>query len=232
MKVTKWQPYFKTNVLTGEVEHTQMVYEPLVSPDKKVFCMNFSFPNNYQLEQAWCKKHPVYYTNEFVHFVFEKEIFYLEKFSKFNWCPEIVEIDYNARQIFFNWSGETCNDLLYNSNNSRLSTTITDKFETVLVSQINSGIYKLSTYPHSHYIDQSGVMKTFDFYATCTEDDHFISIERIKGLLGDSYYRFSECYTNDMVDLKLMFKNTLSKYSFWPNDLTNTLYKKYNWKNL
>jgi hypothetical protein len=230
MKIDNWQPYFKIDENTGELHTTQMVYEPLVNDDGSIFCMNFSFPNLYQSIQA--KKYPEFYTDDFVNWIFLRELYFLDKFATFSWCPQIIKIDKLNRRIFFSFHGATCNDILYNTDDMQRKNYIIQKFENLLLSQVNAGIYKITLYPHSCFLDSNGVLKAFDLYGCCTEDDHYIEIERIKALLGDSYYRFTECYEGDMINLKEMFKNTLSKYSFWPAQLTNNIYEKFNWNKL
>jgi hypothetical protein len=228
MNVTDWKYYYKINEITGKTQTSQMVYEPLISPDGSMFCMNFTYPSEYQQQQY--KKYPECYTEDFVKWVFDREVYFIEKFSGYSWSPEILEINHTERRIFFKWYNGTCNDLIYGG--GKFDDNVRSKFETMLKSQVDNGIFKLTAYPHSHFIDFNGNIRAFDFYACCTKDEHIIPLEKIRALLGESFNRFAECCNDGQVDLKMMFKNTLSKYEFWPNNLTRDIYEKFNWQQL
>ena len=191
--------------------------------------MNFCYPSEYQLKQR--KIYPEYYTEELVENMFFREKKYLLHCSKFKWVPEILEINEIKRQIFFKWYNNTCNEILY-GRDKNLINICKIKYQEIIQEQLKNQIYKLSAYPHCYYLDNNLEMKTFDFYACCTEDTKFIKLENIKGLLGDSSYRFLECEKNGYINLKLMFTNTMLKYSFWPNNLTKEIYENFIDKNI
>lgn len=226
MDINNWSFYHKILETTFERETTQMVYEPRINQEKDVFCMNFCYPSQYQLKQR--KTYPEYYTEELVENMFFREKKYLLHCSKFKWAPEILEIDDVKRQIFFKWYDNTCNEILYGDHrNKNLIDLCKIKFQEIIKEQLKNQIYKLSAYPHCYYLDNNLEMRTFDFYACCTEKETFINLNDIRGLLGDSSYRFLECTDNDFVNLKLMFVNTMTKYSFWPDNLTREIYEKF-----
>ena len=65
LETSNWLPYYKLNE-EGQRAMTQQTYEPLISPDKKTFCANYSYNNAYQHRQG--------YTKEVVDWFFENEI--------------------------------------------------------------------------------------------------------------------------------------------------------------
>jgi hypothetical protein len=221
MNIENWDLFYKIVIPTMELETTQMVYEPRISKDKTTFCMNFQYPSNYQLRQT--KKYPELYTEKFVADMFEREKKYLKKCEKFNWIPDILDIDDSKRRIFFKWYDKGCNHLLYSNDVSEeLKRICLDNFGRILKEQLSNNIYKISTYPHCYYLDSNLNMKTFDFYACATDQDRYIALDDIRALLGDSLME------DNTIDLKKMYENNLTKYSFWPNDTTRKVYEKFN----
>jgi hypothetical protein len=197
---------------------TQMCYEPRISPDNKIFCMNFCFPCDYQKNQMRFS-----YTEEHVEFTFEREVKYLEVFKGRQWAPEVLDI--TGRQIFIKWYGKTCNYSLYRDNDLRLSW-FTD-IEHIILDQINLGYLKASIYPHSHYYDNHGVMRAIDFYATVERNNPYLSKDSLMGLLGTDTDRFIQADENGMMNIETIFKSGLLSYSKWPVNLTETYNKIY-----
>lgn len=82
------------------------------------------------------------------------------------------------------------------------------------------GYLKATVYPHSHYYDNNGQMKTFDFYATVKKADSFISYELLEGLIGLDTNRFNEATVDKKINVEELFKSGLLSYSKWPVNLT------------
>jgi hypothetical protein len=227
MNIDDWSLFYKIVIPSMALETTQMVYEPKINQDRTIFCMDFLYPSQYQLIQT--KKFPELYTEKFVIEMFEREKKYLSLLKEFEWLPEIIDIDESKRRIFFKWYDRSCNDLLYSKKNDEYKTKIClDGFSKILKDQLANNIYKVSSYPHCYYLDADLNMKTFDFYACATDEDRYIDFDRVKALLGDSHKRFLDCLVNDnAIDLKKMYENNLTKYSFWPNDITRKVYEEF-----
>ena len=80
-------------------------------------------------------------------------------------------------------------------------------------------------YPHSHYYDNNGNMRTIDFYATIEKDTPFLLLKEVESLIGFDTTRFADATYEDKVNIEDIFKSGLLKYSKWPRDLSQ-VYKK------
>lgn len=218
MNIENWDFYYKIHETENRNTTTQMCYEPRVNPEKNVFCMNFCFPSSYQINQPRLD-----YSKDFVNFMFERELKYLEIFKNKKWAPEILDIDCN--KIFIKWYGKTCNDDIYKTN-------IIDKgwyshIEAIVLDQVEEGYLKSTVYPHSHYYDDSGQMHAIDFYATVEKNDPFLPYEKLKSLVGTDTDRFEKSKEGDLLNIENIFKSGLLEYSKWPDNLTGIYQKIY-----
>lgn len=211
MNIDGWKLYYKTHPTENKLTTTQMCYEPRVNLDGSVFCMNFSYPNEYQSNQLRME-----YTEDFVNFMFKREVEHLEKFSNYKWAPEVLDVVDN--KIFIKWYRGTCNDMIYKTKN--LPSTWKEDIESVIMEQYSNGILKSSLYPHSHYYDDNGTLRTIDFY-TCVEvDNPFLNYNDIKSLIGTDTTRFDDCIKDGIVNISKIFESGLLYYSNWPENLT------------
>lgn len=222
MNINGWKLYYKTHPTENYPTTTQMCYEPRVNPEGSVFCMNFSYPNDYQLNQI-----RISYTRELVDLMFEREVKYLEKMKDFDWAPEVLDISGN--KIFIKWYGGTCNDLVYGSRDLEVRyPQWKDDVSAVILEQVDNGYLKSSVYPHSHYYDTNGQLRTIDFYTVVEKSNPFLSYEKIQGVIGLDTNRFSNAIVGDMVNVEEIFKSGLLEYSNWPENLTNIYYRIFN----
>jgi hypothetical protein len=211
MDINSWELYYKIHETEHRFTTTQMCYEPRVSPKKDVFCMNFCYPCDYQSNQPRLS-----YTKDLVDLMFEREVKYLNLFQKQPWAPEVIDI--TGKKIFIKWYGKTCNESIYRDND--LNKNWYDDLRNIILNQVNMGYLKATVYPHSHYYDNNGQMKTFDFYATVKKADSFISYELLKGLIGLDTNRFNEATVDKKINVEELFKSGLLSYSKWPVNLT------------
>lgn len=218
MNIKDWNLYYKTHETELRPTTTQMCYEPRVSPQGDIFCMNFCFPCEYQSNQQRLS-----YTAEHVEFAFEREIKYLEIFKNRPYAPEVIDIV--DRKIFIKWYGKTCNDSVYKDNDLNLNWF--DDLENIILDQINLGYLKASLYPHSHYYDNDGNMRTIDFYATIEKSYPYLSYNQLLSLIGLDTDRFTKAQENDMLNIETIFKSGLLTYSKWPSSLEKIYNKIY-----
>ena len=78
----------------GGLAVTNMLYEPLVSNDKKIFCMNWNVNEYFDNAEM---------TEELYNFWFNQELKYLLHLSNKKYIPEILLIDTKKRVIEFRW---------------------------------------------------------------------------------------------------------------------------------
>jgi hypothetical protein len=211
MKTTGWNVYYKTDDKDGTFTTTQMCYEPLVSPDGSIFCMNFTYPSEYQLQQQRLN-----YTKKFVDLAFNREVEFLTKFLDYPWSPKLLKIENN--KIFFIWHGATCNDVVFRYHTLENYPFWRTQLKKIILDQINAGVYKATVYPHSHYFDNEGNMHAFDFYASAMIQDPYISFEDVKCLISNKK-RFIEATEDTVINIETLFKSGLLEWSQWPGNL-------------
>lgn len=211
-----WNHYYKLDKL-GNPCQAQMSYEPLVSKDNTVFCMNFDTSNSYQ---DYLNK--IGFVPEIAHEFFEREVTYLEKFQSYSWAPEILEIDYSNRKIFFKWYNNTCNDII--NTGKHLPNDWKNQVSRIIREQLSQKVYKITQYPHCFYVDDNLIIRTFDFHACFDFDDCVIPYSKINGIIHkDSIGRIDEATSNGLVDMSVMFHNSLRTHITWPDNFLSTL---------
>ena len=98
MTITDWKPFYKYDNDGTPNCMSQQTYEPLVSPDGKTFCANYDWQNNYQ--HIW-QPDRAGYTQEVVKYFFNKEVEYITRFKDKPYSPDILDIDYANKRIFY-----------------------------------------------------------------------------------------------------------------------------------
>ena len=228
MNTDNWIPFYKINPEDNNLIETNLIYTPLVSPSGNTFCMSFDYKNKYQHEDLahWLPERP-YYTKEMVKFFFDREVKYLSVFKDYSWAPRNISIDYDEQKIFFSWSGETCNQIVYgNRNLDDECPNWKEQMFTIIKDIVDAGYYKPSLYPHCYYIDD-GVLRTIDFYG-CIEKEHpYIALEDIRGMIGEtSGPRFEAAIVDGFLNLEVLFKGALQSWVKWPDDVLPEFYRK------
>lgn len=223
MSIDHWQPYYKIDPIELRLVRSNMLYTPLINPEGNIFCMNWDSKNDYQLKHG-----PRENFDELINFFFTKEVENLAVFKKYPWCPEIVDIDLSKRQIFFKWYGETCNNIIYSGRdiNEECPSWQLQLYQ-IVDETINMGYYKPSLYPHCFYIDNSGILRTFDFYACIPRTSPYVNFDLIKGMVGpNSMDRFKEAIIDDTVNVEILFKRALEHYIKWPDDALLKIHRR------
>jgi len=223
MKLENWNYFFNKDT-EGNWCSPQQTYEPLISPDRKTFCANYDPNNHYQNTFA----DNVRNYKEVAEYFFEKEVKFLKIFEKEDFAPNNIDIDYKNFRIFFEWNDDCCNHSLYPTQTGSIDAWL-NQLHKIIKRQISMKVYKLSQYPHCHFIDKQGNMKTFDFYA-CTEIDNiYIDKKYIDAIISKkSEYRIKEqgvTVNNEKVDLEKMFKNGLMNHIKWGDYSLEFIYK-------
>jgi hypothetical protein len=221
--IKKWKQYFKFSE-HGARGISQMNYEPLINPENNVFCKNYDVNNNYQKIEG----HRPLYTKEIVDWFFEREVNYITKFSHKDYAPEILDIDYQNKRIFIKWYGHTCNEVVYSEDNWPSRDWLT-KIENIIVDQIKSGIYKLTMYPHCHYIDDNNNMRAIDWYGVVPTDSPFIESKYMDAIIHDTAkHRLNETLPliDNCYNLEIMFKRGLSTHVYWGDQSLKFIFNK------
>ena len=228
MNIDNWKPFYKINPEDNNLIETNLIYTPLVSPSGNTFCMHFDHTSKYQTEDLahWLPERP-YYTKEMVKFFFDREVEYLTVFKDRSWAPGNITIDVEEQKIFFSWTGETCNQIIYSGR--ELKDECPDWKEQmffIIKDIVDSGYYKTSLYPHCYYFD-NGVMRTFDFYGCVRASDPYVKLDLIRGMIGEtSGPRFEAAIQGDVLNIEILFKQALESWVKWPDDVLTDMYRK------
>ena len=73
----------------GGLAVTNMLYEPLVSNNKKIFCMNWNANKYFENAEM---------TDELYNYWFNQEVKYLFKLKNKKYIPEVINIDYSKSE--------------------------------------------------------------------------------------------------------------------------------------
>jgi hypothetical protein len=224
VKINNWTPFYKYSEDGVGGKMSQQTYEPLISPDGKTFCANYDWQNEYQ--RKW-QLDRVGYTQDVVDYFFFKEVEYAHRFSNCIWAPEIVDVDIANKCIFYKWYGPTCNELIYTG--QPLPSDWKSQVRNIMIDAYNSGVYKLTMYPHCHYYDNNGIMHCIDMYGCVEVDDPLIEAKYMDGIIhSTAQFRLDE--TGELVsgkyNLETMFKKSLGTHVKWGNDDMSFIYEE------
>lgn len=224
MTISDWKPVYKFDD-TGKPEcMTQQTYEPLLNPEGTVYCANYDWQNQYQ--RIW-QPDRVGYTEDVVDYFFFKEVEYAHRFADRAWAPEILEIDIANKRIFYKWYGKSCNEMIHT--NKVMPFDWQQQLKTIMLDCYNSGVYKLTMYPHCHYFDQYGQMHTIDMYGCVEVNDPFIEAKYMDGIIhSTAQFRLDETgeLVNGRYNLGEMFKQSLGKHVKWYGKSMDWIYKE------
>ena len=223
MLIDNWTPFYKYSEDGVGGKMSQQTYEPLISPDGKTFCANYDWKNEYQ--RKW-QPDRVGYTQDVVQYFFNKEIEYVTRFKDKPFSPQVLDIDYVNKRIFYNW-GVTCNELLY-GNAGQIPSNWKEQVYNTIIDLYNNGVYKLTMYPHCFYVD-NGQLRTIDWYGCVEVDDPLIETKYMDGIIhSTAQFRLDE--TGDLINgkynLELMFKGSLGTHVLWGKENMRWIYKE------
>lgn len=227
MNLSDWKLVYKVDPeATDKLITTNLIYTPLTH--ENVMCMNFDYTNCYQHEMVnpTLPKRPDY-TKDLVNYMFNRELNYIEKFKGKSWAPTYIEIDKNRQQIFFEWSGESCNRILFSERSlGDLCPNWQEQLEMIVLDLLRGGYYKLTLYPHCFFV-QNGILKTFDFYACADISDPYVELETIKGIIGKkSIERFAEATEGSKINTRILFEQAVKTYSGWPGNPLKKIFER------
>lgn len=167
----------------GKLCKANSVYDPLCND--KIFRMTFN--NN-----LW----------------FEREKYWLTRLSRKSYVPEIVKIDDKKLIIDFKWYNKSLNHLIHFNQYYNLN-----DVKSVIKDLEENGIYKLNIFPHTFFYDNTGQIKTMDFYGCLSKNKNF-SKNFIENIVNDKE-RFA--FKKNYVDIIETYRRTKQKQlNYWP----------------
>lgn len=219
-----WKPYLKLSQ-QGIPCMAQQTYEPLISEDGKIFCKNYSFPNEYQYLET---KNRPFYTDEVVNWFFNNELTYIEYFKNKSYASEIIDVDLKNRKIYIKWYEKSCNQIIY-GNYEWPKKNWLEQIKKIIKDQYKEGVYKLTMYPHCHYIDDNNNMRSIDWYGCVPVSRPVIEEKYMLGIIHDTaQFRLEETgkVINNFVNLEIMFKRSLNTHVLWGDQDMSYIYKE------
>lgn len=215
--MTNWQPFLKYGD-DGKLSLAQQTYEPLISSDRKTFCANYDWQNKYQRMYESREL----YTADVCGWFFENEVHHLEKYNHKSYVPTVLDIDYNSKKIFFKWNGYTFNEMLYRGD----AVEWREKLKYIMLDLYNEGTYKLTMYPHCHFLDEDGVMKSIDWYGCVPVSNPLIETKYMDAIVHETArFRLDETErTETHYNLELMYKKSMCEHVKWGADSLGFIY--------
>ena len=217
MNTDNWQLFFKYGD-DGTLCLAQQTYEPLISTDRKVFCANYDWQNKYQhIHEA-----RDLYTEDVCDWFFQNELYHLEKFKDRSYAPNILDIDYKNKKIFFEWHGYTFNEMLHKGEAVEWQ----EQLKYIMIDLYNSGTYKLTMYPHCHFLDANGIMKTIDWYGCVPVISPLIKSKYMDAIIHETArFRLDETHRTDThYNLELMYKQSMRNHVKWQDQSLGYIY--------
>ena len=202
-----WNNFYK---FKGGLAVTNMLYEPLVSNDKKIFCMNWN-PNAYFENTEM--------TDELYNYWFNQETRYLLKLKNKKYIPEILDIDNRKRKITFRWYDKSLNVLIENNEINKIPNW-QNKIKAIKDDLEKEKVYKINMYPHTFYFDDDNEAHIMDLYGCTDNNTRFLDIQFLKPLIRTD--RFDKFIVNDQLDTHELYNETIkTNYAEWPGDFLN-----------
>tara|TARA_R110002074_G_scaffold392865_1_gene578692 strand:+ start:2557 stop:3246 length:690 start_codon:yes stop_codon:yes gene_type:complete len=201
-----YTPYYANGILKISFDHTSY------------------YQNDYLTNRGVIKKN---YTPELVEFFFNRELYFLEKLKNKSYAPTILEINKSEQYILIEFPGETLNQIVYtNRSLDKELPNWKQQLSYIIKDLYNSGYYKTSLYPHCFFI-QDGILKTFDFYGCAERSKPYVNLSDIEGMTGPgSVHRFERASEDGLLNIEIFYKEALSKFIEWPDNLLLQVYKE------
>jgi len=220
MNTDNWSYYYKQNKNLDLIP-SNILYTPLVNPERNVMCMHYVLNENYQTPKEGL-------TQEVVDFFFEREVKYLKELNHWSFTPDILDIDEKNNKVFIEWNNETLSQVVNNPARN-LDGEILDWKEQIydiLKTLKDEGYIKVALYPHC-FFEKGGEIKTIDYYSVMPFDDRYIDRSFIEGMIGkEGAYRFDRSTSDGKIDFLPFLKITMREHltDYWSTDIFREWY--------
>ena len=206
-----WNNFYKHEL--GTLAVANMVYEPLINPNKDVFKMNFN-NNQYFVNPNM--------TDDFRQNWFSRETNYIEKLKNKPYAPEILNIDHRNRIIEFKWYDRSLSKLIHTDEISAVPNW-QQQIKDILSDLLAANIRKSNLYPHTFYLDDKNKVRIMDLYACAGTEDRYVSKELLCSILFDiNHPRFAQSLVGELYDTFMVYEMTIkTNYGNWPGDFLN-----------
>ena len=203
----KWKKFYK---FKEGLAVTNLLYEPLVSKDKKIFCMNWN-KNQYHDNE--------FMTEELYNFWFNQECKYLLHLSNKKYIPEILLMDTKKRVIEFRWYDKNLNVMIENNTINKVKNW-QKKIKEIKDDLEKDNIFKINMYPHTFFFDDEGNAHIMDLYGCTDKHSRYLDTKFLKPLIRGT--RFDKFIRNERLDTHKLYQETIkTNYAEWPGDFLN-----------
>ena len=203
----KWKNFYK---FKEGLAVTNLLYEPLVSKDKKIFCMNWN-KNQYHDNE--------FMTEELYNFWFNQECKYLLHLSNKKYIPEILLMDTKKRIIEFRWYDKNLNVMIENNTINKVKDW-QKKIKEIKDDLEKDNIFKINMYPHTFFFDDEGNAHIMDLYGCTDKHSRYLDTKFLKPLIRGT--RFDKFIRNERLDTHKLYQETIkTNYAEWPGDFLN-----------
>lgn len=208
MHTDTWNIFYKYK--QGGKVRPNLVYVPRINDDKSIFCMDYNINKSYFFDRPL-------YTEEICQFYFDNETRWINHFKDKTFAPEIIDIDYANRKIFFKWYDSSLNHLIENKKNLDA---YKNKIKDILI-ELSKSVLKINYYPHTCYLDLNNNVRLHDFYGCVSATNSFLPIEKLTPILGKmDVWRFGQYNKDGLVDMKKVYDMSLQVNSGeWPFEI-------------
>lgn len=203
----KWNNFYKHK---QGLAVANMLYQPLVSEDNNVFCMNWN-PNDYFDNESM--------NEELYDFWFDQELMYITKLRDTKYIPELLDVDYAKREIKFKWYNKNLNVLIETNQIDNIPNW-KEKIKQIKQDLEQQNIYKINMYPHTFYFDNNDEAHIMDLYGCTDKNTRYLDTKYLKPLIRND--RFDKFIVNDQLDTHELYNETIkTNYGEWPGDFLN-----------
>jgi hypothetical protein len=158
------------------------------------------------------------YPQDLITSSFKRECHYLDRLQEYKWIPEVTQVDYTNRKIYFKWYYNTCAE--------KLSANWKEQLEVIVRDLAEQRIYKPSFYPKFFYIDNNDNMRAYAFYSASDQSEQPISMEFYRPILNpERTILVEQLEVDGKLDMEILQWHAFNTYIKWPEDLLPVIYK-------
>jgi hypothetical protein len=179
MDISTWNLYWNRDY--GGQIRANLVYTPYVSPDSKTLCMSFNrdpaYHSNLEENQQWSE-------NDLTD-RFEKEIKFHNLASESIPTLDIIDIDFDNRQVFIEWNGPDFYMLGLETPYDQILPNWKEQWLTTISKLKAMNISKFSLHPNS-WVIKDDTLIPFNWFFCYHRDDVGITIRSLLKQISDS----------------------------------------------
>lgn len=189
-----------------ELQNSMGVYKSMVDNEAGVFCMDFN-PDNTRFPE------------EFINYAYNREVHYLKRLNKYQWCPELLDTNDSERKVYFKWYNNTCEERVPNNHAEQLLKMVSDLHR--------EQIHKPAFYTKCFYTDNHNILKGFSWYSASDYVEQPLSLDFFRPMLNQDRLEMIEQLAIDgKLDVAILMKKAFTEYIKWPDNVLPKIYEQ------